>query len=190
MRKQTIICLCLASISAAQKPVGGSRGTLVFSELANKTTPNFKISHSETVNKNGEVMQLSFHMLGLAGDQAGPGDMPFGTLLDVEGNPILDGEGAPVVSNRQDFTSILHAADGSGAIFSLTHFENRPGAAYLTHLSHNTAKCVLKPTKHEYVTVAGVGIFNPCSGSVTPWGTHLGSEEGDPDAAVYQNGMV
>ena len=29
------------------------------------------------------------------------------------------------------------------------------------------------------------GVYNPCAGSVTPWTTHLGSEEGDPDGKVY-----
>ncbi|KAJ9440023.1 hypothetical protein DIPPA_17957 [Diplonema papillatum] len=168
--------------------VPGSRGTIQFSELQNQTTPDFKISHSETVNKNGEVMRLNLNMLGKSGDRIGDG-APFGTLYTVDGKAILE-NGEPVVSDKMDFTSILYAADKSGAIFSLTHFENRPGAAYLTHLSHNTAECVLAPTKYEYVTVAGVGISNPCSGSVTPWGTHLGSEEGDPDAAKYEEGMV
>ena len=27
------------------------------------------------------------------------------------------------------------------------------------------------------------GLWVPCAGSVTPWGTHLGSEEYEPDAA-------
>jgi uncharacterized protein len=30
------------------------------------------------------------------------------------------------------------------------------------------------------------GLWLPCAGSVTPWGTHLGSEEYEPDARFNQ----
>eukprot|EP00659_Diplonema_papillatum_P001964 gene1964-2988_t len=67
------------------------------------------------------------------------------------------------------------------------HFQDVQQCDYF--MLSNQAECVLSPTKYEYVTIKGVGISNPCSGSVTPWGTHLGSEEGDPDAAKYEAGM-
>ena len=48
------------------------------------------------------------------------------------------------------------------------------------------------------LTVAGVekidfsetmGLWIPCNGSLSPWNTHLGSEEYEPDARIFEQEM-
>jgi secreted PhoX family phosphatase len=54
---------------------------------------------------------------------------------------------------------------------------------YLTELSQdgdgNLTAILTKPIDLSDVD----GIWDPCAGSVTPWGTHVGSEEYPADAA-------
>jgi len=48
------------------------------------------------------------------------------------------------VSNNPDFTSILNV---DGKIFSITHYETRPGAAYLTELTQDKSTGKLTVSK-------------------------------------------
>ena len=64
----------------------------------------------------------------------------------------------------------------------VSHFESRPGAMYLTALDQGKDG-KLPPTKTSVLDFSEInGGWVHCAGSVTPWGTHLGSEEYEPDA--------
>jgi len=186
MQQSAKLVACAAMVASATA-TGGSKGSMVFSELKNTTTPDLVVSHAETVTINdGEPRPLVLSKIGASGDEID--GVVFGALLNNKNEPLpnIDGTSGNQVSNDPDFTSILYPQDKSGAIFSLTHFERpNPGIAYLTHLNHNTEECMLEPTKYVPVNTDD-GIWTPCSGSVTPYGTHIGSEEYEPDAREYE----
>jgi secreted PhoX family phosphatase len=63
-----------------------------------------------------------------------------------------------------------------------------PMAMNLATLAQDAATGALRPVRLanvDFSTVAGLWI--PCAGSLTPWNTHLGSEEYEPDARSFQN---
>lgn len=54
---------------------------------------------------------------------------------------------------------------------------------YLTELAQNTETGRLSAVRTTAIDLSGInGTWNPCAGSVTPWNTHLGSEEYEPNA--------
>lgn len=62
-----------------------------------------------------------------------------------------------------------------------------PMAMNLTVLDQDPTTGALTPIKMSNVDMSGVdGLWIPCNSSVTPWMTHLGSEEYEPDAQSYE----
>ena len=88
-----------------------------------------------------------------------------------------------LISDNPDYTSLLTI---DGKFFSVTHFESpRPGAAYLSELEQDDkGRLTVKATKAVDFSAHG-GLWIPCAGSVTPWMTHLGSEEYEPNARAF-----
>lgn len=114
--------------------------------------------------------------------------VPFGQIFDHSGAPLLAEDGSPFISNDNDFSSLLKGADGK--LYMVSHFESRPGAMYLTELQQ-AQNGVLKPLRtHPLDFSAVAGGWVHCAGSVSPWGTHLGSEEYEPDAKQWRDGNV
>lgn len=136
---------------------------------------------SDTATVDGADADIGYHVLMRSGDMIGGAQ--FGLVLDRNGVPVVNGDGSQYVSNSNDFSSLLQAGD---KLFNVTHFESRPGAMYLTELSQDPATGILTPVSTQNVDFsAWGGLWVPCAGSVTPWGTHLGSQEYPPDARVY-----
>lgn len=99
----------------------------------------------------------------------------FAAVRDKQGHDIE-------VSSRPDFTSLLKRDD---ALLVLTQFEHLPGALYCTTLKQ-LDNGVLKAVATRAVDLQSIhGTWVPCAGSVTPWGSHLGSEEYEPDARLF-----
>ncbi len=131
---------------------------------------------SASVMVNGAEVPLAYHAFLRTGDKLG--DQVFGQLTTKDGKAI---EGA--VSSNPDFTSLLVRGD---KIFSFTHFEQAPAAIYLTELQAD-AEGNLTAISTKPVDLSGVdGVWEPCAGSVTPWNTHLGSEEYATDARALE----
>jgi secreted PhoX family phosphatase len=133
---------------------------------------------SETVTIDGSTYDIGFHTLARSGDKIGDG--VFGQIVDKDGNPVMGENGEPEISNDNDFTSLLPVGD---KIFMVNHFESRPGAMYVSEVSQDaeTGELSLVSTNPVDFSAWG-GLWVPCAGSVTPWGTHLGSEEYPPNA--------
>ena len=94
--------------------------------------------------------------------------------------PVYYLTGAPSISNSPDFLSILPNGD---RIFSFMHFEETPGELAMMELTRNDANGALSIVDSDRVNWAKwKGLWNPCAGSVSPWNTHIGSEEYEPDA--------
>ncbi len=137
---------------------------------------------SESVEIDGHKHPIGFQLLARSGDKIG--DTAFGTLIDEKGQPLRTGEGSERGSVDADFTSLLPVGD---KLFSVTHFESRPGAMYLSELAQGEdGKLTITSTKPIDFSPFG-GIWVPCAGSVTPWATHLGSEEYPPDARAVES---
>lgn len=176
-RLPSIACLALAGLAL---PLSGTAGTLEFQGIAAPQTDaeRRQVIASPQVTIAGEAHPIAFHGILRSGDQAGGGT--FGLLRDHAGAPLAGKDGAPRISNANDFSSLLPVGD---RLFMVSHFEERPGAMYLTELNQDRATGLLSPLATRHIDFSGLGgVWNPCAGSVTPWGSHLGSEEYEPDA--------
>jgi secreted PhoX family phosphatase len=129
--------------------------------------------------------------------------IPAGTPIDVNGNPVVDNSiaGKPTyyVSDAPDSNSLLKPIDGK--LYMVTHYEYQtidaagksaygivPASMSLSTMEQDkktgelTAKAV---KKIDFSSVNGLWI--PCNGSLSPWNTHLGSEEYEPDARTFES---
>jgi len=133
---------------------------------------------SNSVNIDDKNYNIGFHTLLRSGQQVG--ENIFGQLIDSQGNPLKAEDGSPVISNDNDFSSLLPIGN---KIFMVSHFESRPGAMYLTEIAQDSTTGLLTALNTKPIDLSGVhGGWVHCAGSVTPWNTHLGSEEYEPDA--------
>lgn len=149
---------------------------LTYKELF-KTTDKFKMP-------NGETFQA-------------------GTPTDYYGDPITDKsvDGKPVhyVSDAPDANSLLRPMK-DGSLYLVSHYEydsldnagkpawrRVPASMTLTKLYQNMKTGELKVSTVDKIDFSGVnGLWVPCNGSLTPWNTHLGSEEYEPDARSFE----
>lgn len=135
------------------------------------------ITVSPSVTINGASYPIGYHTILRSGERSG--DHVFGQLIDATGQPIVAADGSPLISNSNDFASLLNLPSG---LFMVSHFEDRPGAMYLTELQQDADGLLtaLRTRPIDFSSVKGGWVH--CAGSVTPWQTHLGSEEYEPDA--------
>jgi len=135
---------------------------------------------SSKVTINGKEYSIGFNTIMRSGDQYGGGT--FGMIYDKNGNPIKAADGSNYISNDNDFSSLL-TGKTDGKLYMVSHFEMSPGAMYVTELNQDKTTGKLTPVKTKNIDFSGFGGgWVHCAGSVTPWGTHLGSEEYEPDA--------
>ena len=126
--------------------------------------------------------------------------IPAGTPIDVNGNPIIDPsstDGKYFVSDAPDSNSLLMPIDGK--LYMVTHYEYQtidaagqsayglvPASMSLTELEQDKKTGELKPANVKKIDFSAVnGLWIPCNGSLSPWNTHLGSEEYEPDARQF-----
>lgn len=161
----------------------------------------------EVKYSNGEVKKfpLSYQRLFKSEDQiaSNKGELiPAGTPIDVKGNPIVDnsvpGKSTYYVSDSPDSNSLLNPINGK--LYMVTHYEYQtidasgksaygvvPASMSLTKLAQDKKTGKLKPEKVTKIDFSSVnGLWIPCNGSLSPWNTHLGSEEYEPDAYNFE----
>ncbi|MFY9973913.1 MAG: alkaline phosphatase PhoX [Chromatiaceae bacterium] len=169
-------------------------GTLVFDgiDYADTDAEKRQILAAEAVTVDGQDYPIGYKTLMRSGDQPGQGiELPeewrgtrFGGLVDVNGDPVLQVDGSQRVSQSNDFSSLLDLGDKG--LWMVSHFEDRPAAMYLSQLSQDEETGELSAVKTRPIDFSQVrGGWVHCAGSVTPWTTHLGSEEYEPDARMF-----
>ena len=130
---------------------------------------------------NGDSVQqinASYNILARSGDQYG--DTVFGQLIDKDGQPFFTEDGERIVVNSNEFTSLLPIGD---RLFSVSQMESRPGAMFLMELNQNKQNGELTVKDMWQLDMSDIdGGWVHCAGSVTPWNTHLASEEYEPNA--------
>ncbi|MFD0828556.1 PhoX family protein [Neobacillus sp. M.A.Huq-85] len=161
----------------------------------------------EVKYSNGEVKQfpLSYKKLFKSEDKVAINKgqlIPAGTPVDVNGNPIIDTsvEGKPTyyVSDAPDSNSLLKPINGQ--LYMVTHYEYQtidaagksaygvvPASMSLSTLEQDKKTGELTPKEVKKIDFSSVnGLWIPCNGSLSPWNTHLGSEEYEPDARNFE----
>ncbi|MGO4854103.1 PhoX family protein [Phaeovulum sp. W22_SRMD_FR3] len=132
---------------------------------------------TQSVTIDGKEYPIAYHVLARSGDKLG--DNTFAALTDRNGKIVQSEDGSEHISPDADFTSLLPIGN---KLYSVTHFESRPGAMYISELAQD-AEGNLTAISTKPVDFASYGgLWVPCAGSVTPWNTHLGSEEYPADA--------
>jgi secreted PhoX family phosphatase len=191
LKKVLMLVLCATFIGAF--PVWA--GELLFTEAPVPQSDLEKrvALSSQFVSIDGKIVPFGFHTILRSGDTAGSG--VFGQLYDTYGNELVAEDGSKYISNSNDFASLLVGANENlltehGILFMVSHFESRPGAMYLTKLKQTEAgKLVAVKTRNlDFSHIKGGWVH--CAGSVTPWGSHLGSEEYEPDAKQWRDGNI
>ncbi len=160
--------------------------TIEFAEVPVPMTDEEKrsILASEKATVNGKDYPIGYNIIMRSGDNPDPArSEAFGQLFDIKGNPIYLADGSPLISNDNDFSSLLTGADGK--LYMVSHFENYDaGHMYVTELDQDKETGKLSPVRTRHLDFSHFnGGWIHCAGSVTPWGTHLGSEEYEPDFA-------
>jgi uncharacterized protein len=171
---------------------GAAASSLVFADVGFPRTnvEKHQVRTSSVAGLNGQSLAIGFQpILRSNQDPARPNrtcDLAaspstcVGTLLDVNGRPMRDDGGEIMVSNANDFTSLLQA---NGTRYLINSFEWFPSAIYVTQLAQNTATGALTPVASHAIDLGPVdGLYRTCAGSITPWGTHISSEEAQVDA--------
>jgi secreted PhoX family phosphatase len=169
------------------------------------TTASLKVTYSDGSVK---LFPLSYKKLFRSTDSVG-GTIA-GVSVDASGKPIMDtsvpNSPVPFVSDDPDANSLfsvpgaMSTGKGGNPVSLITHYEyvtlnNAGKSAYgvvpasmsLTTIDQNKKTGELIPVTLSKIDFSDVGgLWIPCNGSLTPWGTHLGSEEYEADARAYE----
>lgn len=129
---------------------------------------------------NGNAYAIGFNTILRSGQTAGSG--VFGQVYDNSGAVIQATDGSARISDDNDHSTLI---DLYGKVFMVSQFESRPAAFYITELDQNADTGALTPTATKPIDFSAVGGgWVHCAGMRTPWKSHLGSEEYEPDARL------
>lgn len=169
------------------------------------TNAQVQVTYSNGTKK---LFPLSYNTLFKSTDKIN--GTPAGLAVDVNGKPIMDtsvpNNPVPFVSDDPDSNSLIKikgqapTALGGNPLSLVTHYEyitknNAGSSAYgqipasmsLTTIDQNKQTGELKATDLKKIDFSAVGgLWIPCNGSLSPWNTHLGSEEYEADARAYE----
>ena len=179
-----LIIGCSGSNNDDTSQVPDDQAGVSFTGVDVPTTDEAKriVQATDTITIDGTSHEIGFHTLTRSGQTIGAAT--FGLVYDQNGNPVVESDGSQFISSDNDFSSLIQKGD---RLFSITHFESRPGAMYLTELHQDAGTGELSPVGTRSIDFsAWGGLWVPCAGSVTPWNSHLGSEEYPPDARVVE----
>ena len=179
--------------------------------IANRATTHVASTLTVKLSDNTEqTFNLAYEPFFLTGQtmaKTGGGTIMAGGYFDSSNNPIIDstGTGTPrqFFSDSPDGTSLLTVPNASVAgvtgkpVFAVVQFEyatwakdgttrmygKLPSPIAIVTLDQNPTTGKLKPVSYHNVDTSGVkGLWITCGASLSPWGTHLSSEEYEPDA--------
>lgn len=217
MRKKMLVSAVLAALSSggayAAMPVKsveftGTPAPHTQEDMAKAyTSSNAVVTY---LNGTTKTFPLSYNVLYSSGDQVG--DWKAGAIVDKNGAVLeqaaVDEAGTlaqgPFYAKAPDSNSLLRQG---GSLFLVTQFEyetEAPNAAdpskmvdlygalpmvmNLASIHQDRKTGMLKAVGLKNIDMSGVGgLWIPCAGELTPWNTHIGGEEYEPDARSYQN---
>lgn len=152
------------------------------------------LSHTDSVSVDSVASQVDYTSLMTTG-HADNGEI-FGAVKDVNGNLITFTDGSPYICNGTnsgvgsglDFTSILQR---DNKLYMVSQFECSIGAMYMAEVEQNATSGIITPKTGtlQYIDQSSeFGGWTHCAGMVTPWQSHLGSEEYETNARLIEEG--
>ncbi|WP_374665537.1 PhoX family phosphatase [Acinetobacter sp.] len=164
-----------------------------------------KIEWDDSTSTEYQLGYQSFFETGNTVPKWGGGEIVAGGYFDAKGQPIMDTSvpAAPrqFFSDCPDGSSLIHLADAkvdgvSNPIFHVVQFEyasqnqagsseygNLPSPIAILTLDQDQKTGHLALKKYYNVDTSSVhGLWITCGASMSPWNTHLSSEEYEPDA--------
>ncbi len=160
-----------------------AHGTLSFAPVNAPTSDadKRKVIGSSMATVNGVATPLTFTTEARSGQVFGTAK--FGRIMDKDGVALTNADTSDVVSPANDFSSLLHVGS---KLFEITHFETTPAAMYLSEVTQDAAGNLTIASTAPIDFSAFKGLWTPCAGTVSPWNTHLGSEEYPADARQWE----
>lgn len=146
-----------------------------------------EIRSVKQVTVNGQVQNIDYYRLMQTGQQ--DNGETFGVVKDFQDKVIREADGSAYLCNGTDtgegsgldHVSILQK---NGQLYMVSQFECGPGAMYVNQLEQSKdGHLKLKPNTLQFISQKqDFGGWVHCAGVTTPWQSHLGSEEYEPDA--------
>lgn len=164
-----------------------------------------QITWDDATNTEYQLAYKPFFVTGQTVPKHGGGTIVAGGYFDVNGNPIMDksvvGQERQFFSDAPDGSSLIHL-DGAKVegvttpVFHVVQFEYNskdqsgvdtygqlPSQIAILTLDQDQKTGHLELKKYFNVNTAPVhGLWITCGASLSPWNTHLSSEEYEPDA--------
>lgn len=205
-----------AGLAAGPGTARGAVRSIEFIGMPAPTTPEqktdvYSAAQAKVTYANGSVrtFPLAYHQLMATGEKVN--GQSVGGLFDVNDQPIMDANGQ-ITSDAPDGQSLIQlpgmSADDrtrSRGLALVTQYEYRslppvgpqftapdywaklPATMSLARIDQDKRSGSLQVTHYAPVSFAKVnGLWVPCAGSLSPWNTHLSSEEYEPDAKVRE----
>lgn len=169
-------------LAASGCATGTTGNNIQFSGINTASSDNDKrqVKAAAQAYVNGNTQAIGFNTILRSGQTAGSG--VFGQVYDSSGQIIRATDGSPRISDDNDHSTLI---DLYNKVFMVSQFESRPAAFYITELNQNSSTGKLTPVSTKPIDFAQVGGgWVHCAGSRTPWKSHLGSEEYEPDARL------
>ena len=157
------------------------------------TTAQLKLNY-----RNGSSATFPLHYQVLHFNTTAIDGVVAGALYDMNGVVLRDANRNPIIAETPDANSLIVVPGGKGddaGLFLVTHFEydwrdsagqpsaQMPMTMSLARLQQNAKTGELTTVALKNIDMSAAhGLWIPCAGSLSPWNTHLGSEEYEPDA--------
>lgn len=217
MKRKLLVSAVLSTlympVAMAQMPVVSVEFTETTAPMTIEQQQNAYTESSAIVTfANGKkaTYPLNYNVLYSSGDKVG--NWKAGTIVDKNGNILqtaqVDEAGTiaqgPFYAQSPDANSLLKQGNN---LFLITHLEYDteapnidpskpmvsmygalPMVMNLASIKQNHHNGMLTAFNLKNVDMSGVdGLWIPCAGELTPWNTHIGGEEYEPDARVFQS---
>ncbi|MCJ0765837.1 PhoX family protein [Variovorax terrae] len=176
---------------------------------------SLKVNFSNSTSQTFKLAYQPFFVTGELVTDGKGGQILAGGYFDIYNNKIIDktvpGKERQYFSDSPDGTSLLTVpgakVDGvkGNAVFAVVQFEyttwaqdgktdmygKLPSPIAVLTLDQDPATGKLSLVKYHNVDTSGVrGLWITCGASLSPWGTHLSSEEYEPDAFNAANAQL
>ena len=190
-RKRVPVAIATALLGASV-PLIGNAGKLTFEgvPVPEGDSQKRQVLASTKVEVDNQPYDIGYHVLMRSGQSLVVNkdnkwsDNVFGGIIGNNGEYIrqVDGSIRNSRDSGMDHNSLIEA---HGKLWLVSQFESRPGGVYVTQLEQDGDGLLyaLKTRPVDFSEVKGGWVH--CAGSNTPWNTHLGSEEYEPDARQW-----